>query len=258
MTEAHKTQVQAQFGGSADRYVASAGHAAGEDLEWLIARGRARGAARVLDVATGGGHTALAFARFTPSVVATDLAEPMLHAARTFAGAQGAGRVRFLAADVDALPFRDASFGVVTCRIAAHHFPELLPALRQIARVLRPGGSLLVEDILGHDDPELAAFIREVETRRDPTHVRAFRQLEWTAFLRACGLTVMDEAVITRVRGWDDWTRRARMTEESRRALERFVLDAPAASREAFRFEIEGERVHSFSDRLLLLRADKD
>jgi SAM-dependent methyltransferase len=258
MTQAHKSQVQAQFGGSVDQYVASAGHAAGEDLDWLVARGQARAAARVLDLATGGGHTAIAFARFTPAVVASDLTEPMLRAARGLAAARGAANVAFVAADADALPFRDASFGAVTCRIAAHHFPELLPALRQVARVLRPGGSLLVADILGHDDPELAAFIREVETRRDPTHVRAFRQLEWTAFLRACGLTVIDEAVVTRRRGWDDWTTRARMPEEARRALERFVLDAPARCREAFGFELDGDRILSFSDRLLLLRADKD
>ena len=56
--------------------------------------------------------------------------------------------------------------------------------------MLRAGGSFLVEDILGHEDEEAAAFILEVERRRDPSHVRAYRQIEWTAFLRAAGLTV--------------------------------------------------------------------
>ena len=50
MTDAHKTQVQAQFGPSAEAYVKSQGHAAGDDLEWLLYRGRQRGAARVLDM----------------------------------------------------------------------------------------------------------------------------------------------------------------------------------------------------------------
>ena len=107
---------------------------------------------------------------------------------------------------MEALPFRAGTFGTVTCRIAAHHFPALLPALREVARVLRAGGSFLVQDILGHEDAEAAAFITEVERRRDPSHVRAFRQLEWTAFLRAAGLTVMDEAVMSKRRSWDDWT----------------------------------------------------
>jgi SAM-dependent methyltransferase len=258
MSERHKSAVRASFGPSADAYVRSAGHAGGEDLERLLDWGRQRGAARVLDIATGGGHTALGFARFTPTVVATDLTVPMLEAARRFIAAEGATGVRFLAADAEALPFRDAAFGVVTCRIAAHHFPELLPVLRQVARVLRPGGSFLAQDILGHDDAELAAFILEVERRRDPSHVRAFRQIEWTAFLRAAGLTVMDEAVVSKVRLWEDWTGRTRMRPEDREALERFVLEAPARYRQAFDFRIEDERVRSFTDRMLLLRADKD
>ncbi len=253
-----KARVQAQFGGSADAYVTSAGHAAGEDLERLLDWGRRRAATRALDIATGGGHTALAFAGFTPMVVATDLTLPMLGAARKFIAGQGVAGVHFVAADVEALPFHDESFGVVTCRIAAHHFPELAPAVRQVARVLRRGGSFLVEDILGHDDPELAAFIMEVEKRRDPSHVRSFRQLEWTAFLRAAGLTVMNEAIVGKVRIWEEWTGRSRMSPGEKAALDRFVLEAPARCREAFRFQVDGARIHSFADRMLLLRADKD
>ncbi|MGH7399022.1 MAG: class I SAM-dependent methyltransferase [Candidatus Rokuibacteriota bacterium] len=258
MSEQQKAQVRAQFGPSAAAYVTSAGHAAGPDLEQLLAWGRKRGAARVLDIATGGGHTALAFSRFTSSVVAVDLTLPMLRAAREFLAAQGTGNIRILAADVEALPFGAGSFGTVTCRLAAHHFPALLPALREVTRVLRAGGSFLVQDILGHDDEEASAFIREVERRRDPSHVRAFRQIEWTAFLRAAGLTVMDEAVMSRRRDWADWTSRMRMTPASRADLERFVLAAPARCRDAFDFAIENGRIASFSDRMLLLRADRD
>ncbi len=258
MSESQRVRVQAQFGPSAAAYVTSAGHVGGPDLEQLLAWGRKRAAARVLDLASGGGHTALAFSRFTASVVAVDLTLPMLQAARDFAAREGAGGVRFLAADVEALPFREGSFGTVTCRIAAHHFPALLPAVREVARVLRSGGSFLVQDILGHDDEELAAFILEIERRRDPSHARAYRQIEWTAFLRAVGLTVIDEAIMSKRRLWEDWTGRMRMTPEARADLEQFVLAAPARCREAFDLRVEGGRIVSFSDRMLLLRADKD
>jgi SAM-dependent methyltransferase len=258
VSETHRARVQAQFGPSAAAYVASAGHAGGPDLDQLLAWGRRRESARVLDIATGAGHTAVGFSRFTPSVVAMDLTLPMLGAARDFAAREGAGAVRFLAGDVEALPFREGSFGTVTCRIAAHHFAALLPPLREVARVLRPGGSFLVQDILGHDDEELAGFILEIERRRDPSHVRAYRQLEWTAFLRAAGLTVIDEVVLNRRRPWEEWTRRMRMTPEARTALEHFVLAAPARCREAFDFAVEDGRIVSFSDRMLLLRADRD
>ena len=257
MPDPHKAQVQAQFGATAEAYVRSAGHAGGPDLERLLAWGRATGQSRVLDVATGGGHTALAFSTFTPTVVATDLAEPMLLAARAFAASQGMTTIRFLGADADALPFRDASFGVVTCRIAAHHFPAVPPALRQVARVLLPGGSFLLQDILGHDDPELAGFILEVERRRDPSHVRSLSQREWTDCLTAAGFTVIEEAIVTKGRPWEEWTGRMRMSAEARAHLDRFVLDAPARCREAFSFTVEDGRIRSFADRMLLIRAGK-
>ena len=125
MTDEPKAKVH-----TAEAHVRSGGHAQGEDLARLLRWGQSRGAARVLDIATGGGHTALAFSGFTPTVVATDLSLPTVGAARKLIAGQGVAGVHFAAADVDALPFRAESFGVVTCRIAAHHFPELLPALR--------------------------------------------------------------------------------------------------------------------------------
>ena len=84
MTDAQARRVQAQFGASAAAYVESPLHAAGEDLDRLLAWGAARRADRVLDVATGGGHTALAFAGIARRVVAYDLTEPMLAAARAY------------------------------------------------------------------------------------------------------------------------------------------------------------------------------
>src|SRR5262249_61412638 len=109
-------------------------------------------------------------------------------------------------------------------RWAPPPFPPPLPAMKEVARVLRPGGSFLVQDILGHDDPELAAFILEVEKRRDPSHVRAFTHREWEAFLKAAGMTVIDEEILAKSRPWDDWTERQRMTAEARAELERFIL----------------------------------
>ena len=187
MSEEQARRVQAQFGASAAAYVTSPLHAAGEDLDRLLAWGAARRADRVLDVATGGGHTALAFARIVRRVVACDLTEPMLAAARAHVRARGAANVEFVSGDADALPFRDEAFDVVTCRTAAHHFADVATAVKQMHRVLRPGGSLLLQDILGHDDADANAFILEVEKRRDPSHVRSYRAAHWKAFLRAAG-----------------------------------------------------------------------
>ena len=257
MSETQARKVQDQFGAIAAAYVTSAGHAGGDDLERLLAWGRALRPRRVLDVATGGGHTALAFAGLGARVTAFDLTEPMLRTARTFLTERGAD-VRFVAGDVEALPFRAGAFDVVTCRIAAHHFANVGPAVRQIAAAVRHGGTFLIQDILGHDDAGASAFITEVERRRDPSHVRAYRAAEWKAILKGAGLTVMDEAIVQKGRPWDEWTTRTRMTPDARAALEAFVQAAPAAHRDAFDFRIEGGRIESFTDRMILLRADKD
>ena len=88
--------------------------------------------------------------------------------------------------------------------------------------------------------------------------MRAFRQIEWTAFLRAAGLTVIDEAVVSKVRDWDDWTAQAQMSSTAKRDLDRVVLAAPAHCRDAFEFMVEAGQIRSFTTRLLLLRADRD
>jgi ubiquinone/menaquinone biosynthesis C-methylase UbiE len=258
VSDAQARRVQAQFGASAAAYVTSPLHAAGEDLDRLLAWGAARRADRVLDVATGGGHTALAFAGIARRVVAYDLTEPMLAAARVHVQDRGAANVDFVAGDAGALPFRDESFDVVTCRTAAHHFADVAAAVRQIQRVLRPGGSLLLQDILGHDDADASAFILEVERRRDPSHVRSYRAAEWKAFLRAVGLTVMEDFVIWKLREWNEWTGRMRMPAEARRELEEFVRRAPERCRAAFDFRVTLETVVSFNDRQVLIRADRD
>jgi ubiquinone/menaquinone biosynthesis C-methylase UbiE len=251
-------KVQAQFGAVAAAYVTSPGHAAGNDLEQIIAWGRALAPSRVLDLATGGGHTALGLAPIARHVTAYDVTEAMLHAARGFLRERGAGSAAFVAGDVQALPFCDGAFDVVSCRIAAHHFADVAAAVREVRRVLRPGGTFLLQDILGHDDGEAAAFITEVERRRDPSHVRAYRAVEWKAFLRAAGLTVMDSTVVTKGRPWEEWTGRTRMTAAGRRDLDAFVRAAPERCRAAFDFRLVGDRVESFMDRMLLVRADRD
>lgn len=257
MSEGQAGRVQAQFGASATAYVQSASHAGGADLDTLVAWGRALGPTRVLDVATGGGHTALAFAGVARRVVACDLTEPMLQAARAFVRSREVSNVAWVAGDVEALPFGDGAFDAVTCRIAPHHFADVPAALRQVARVLRAGGAFLVQDILGHDDREAAAFILEVERRRDPSHVRAYRAAEWHAFLTEAGFRVREEAVVTKVREWADWTGRMRLPAAATRDLEAFVRRAPARCRAAFDFVLDGERVVAFTDRMILLRADR-
>src|SRR5262245_42318632 len=120
--EDSKDLVRQQFGAHAEAYVRSAVHGHAPSLARLVEVAAPQPEWRVLDGSTGGGHAALAFAPHVREVVATDLSPEMLAAAERFAGERGAANVTFQVADAEALPFPDASFDLVTNRIALHHY----------------------------------------------------------------------------------------------------------------------------------------
>lgn len=253
----HKARVQAQFGATAESYVQSTTHASGDDLARMVALSGVTATSRVLDVATGGGHTALAFAPHAGHVVASDLTEPMLEAAKSFILGKGHQNVSFQIADAEALPFADAEFDVVTCRIAPHHFPEIRKFAREVARVLKPGGRFVLLDNLAPADPELDEFINSVEVLRDPTHIRCYTEAEWRSFAEEAGLTVQLTELHGKKHNFADWVVRSQQPPEvNAEVTERFRSASPAV-KEAFQIQVEGGEVRSYVDQKLLLIAGK-
>lgn len=179
-----------RFNQTAEGYVNSPSHAKGTDLTRMVTIADPQPGWRVLDVATGGGHTALAFARHTAHVTATDIAANMLEKSAAFIREQGVTNVDFREADAENLPFEAGSFDLVTCRIAPHHFPDVGQFVNEAARVLQPGGLLLVQDQMVPSDEATAAAINAFEKLRDPSHNRALSQATWIACFQAAGLTV--------------------------------------------------------------------
>lgn len=98
---------------------------------------------QVLDLASGVGDPALSIAQAVgPSghVTATDLGPGMIAFAEELAKKKGLRNIEFRVADVEALPFPDGSFDVVSCRFGVMFFPEQVKAFRECRRVLQPGG----------------------------------------------------------------------------------------------------------------------
>src|SRR5712691_11718293 len=116
-----KSLVQEQFGATAAHYLTSKPHAKGKSLERLVELVQPQPAWRALDVATGAGHTAYAFAPHVARMWATDITEEMLNLVREEAGKRGLANMRVAHAKAEALPFEDETFDLVTCRIAPHH-----------------------------------------------------------------------------------------------------------------------------------------
>lgn len=254
----HRQRVREQFGATAEGYVASPTHAAGDDLAQLVAWAEGGPAKRALDVATGGGHTALALVPHYGRVIAGDLTPRMLDRARAFIGARGGANVALACADAEALPFRDAAFDAVACRIAPHHFGDPARFVREAARVLRPGGIFLLEDSVIPDDPAAGAFLNRAEVLRDPTHVRSLAAAEWRDLAAAAGLTVEATRLFPKTHPFDDWLARARTPEPRRAELTALFRDAPPAARAALAIAVAPDgRVRSYTDQKILLKARK-
>ncbi|HEV2073069.1 MAG TPA: class I SAM-dependent methyltransferase [Thermomicrobiales bacterium] len=180
----------------------------------------------LLDIATGGGHVTRVFAPHVASVVATDLTPPILeHAAKAFAG-WGIGNVTTAVADAEALPFDDASFDIVTCRIAPHHFPDPAAFVREVARVLRLGGRFVLVDSTVPEGEDGALFNR-FEKLRDPSHVRSLTAGEWTSLLGDAGFSIEAIEPFMKRHDFADWTSRSRTSAEDREELTRMILGAP-------------------------------
>lgn len=137
------------------------------------------GGGRVLDVGTGPAQIPIELvARSEGSrAVAIDAARHMLRAGAEHLKRTGTGeRVRLVLTDAKRLPFPDASFDAVLSNSIVHHIPDPVPCFAEIARVLRPGGALLLRDLHRPDDvAELDHLVATYATDCDDRQRGLFR-----------------------------------------------------------------------------------
>lgn len=221
-----KETVRDQFSRNAEKYVTSSIHAKGDDLPLLVEWLEPGADWQVLDAATGGGHVSKALSPFVAQIVATDLTKEMLAAARKHLIEEGCDNVGFVVADAEDLPFLDDSFDAVTCRIAAHHFPDPGRFITEAARVLKRGGKLLLIDNVVPEEARLDLFINTLEKLRDESHVRCCSLAQWTGWMKDAGLEVRKQRVRKKTFEFPTWVRRTARTEEQVKQVESHILKA--------------------------------
>jgi ubiquinone/menaquinone biosynthesis C-methylase UbiE len=240
-------RVQSQFGPVAEEYTISPTHANPEELARLVALVAPQAADRVLDIATGAGHTALAFAPYVAEVVAYDLTATMLEEVERNAARRGIRNVTTLRGAAESLPFEESRFEIAAVRIAAHHFADVQQAIDEMSRVATPGGRVVVVDTTVPEDDRLDEEINALEKLRDPSHVRNYRPSEWRAMLEAAGLSV----TVAEVRmgaalyelDFESWTARMRTPAAAVTELERRFRSASPALREALDIQTENDQI---------------
>ena len=215
----HKSLVQHQFGRSADDYATSQVHAAGESLQVLVNLVSAQSDWSVLDVATGAGHTAIAFAPLVDHVVATDITDQMLTTTQQLAETKGVNNLETSLADAESLPFGDQCFDLVTCRLAFHHFQNQHQALTEFARVLKPGGLIGFTDNYTVDDPDAAGFYNQFETIRDPSHHIVHSLAGLNSLFRKAGFEIHDSKLMAKEFEFQKWADRQRVSNSDKEIL---------------------------------------
>jgi len=165
--------------------------------------------------------------------VGLDLTPAMLAEARALAAAREVTNLRLERGDAEALPFAAESFDLATCRYAAHHFGDPRRVLAEAARVLRPGGRLLLHDVVAPEAPVADTFLQTIELLRDGSHVRDHRPSEWVAMLREAGFAVREVARWPLAIDFDAWVGRMATPEPEVAMLRRLLRAAPGEAREA-------------------------
>lgn len=236
----HDAVVTAQFGPRAGFYLTSAVHAAGVDLDALVALIGDRPEATLLDLGCGGGHVAYLLAPRLRHVTAVDLSDAMLATVTAEAARRGLENLDTRLASVERLPFADAGFDIVVSRYSAHHWHDVAAGLREARRVLKPGGLAVFIDVVAPEAPLLDTWLQSLELLRDPSHVRNYGIHAWERLLREAGIA---PGAVSRFRlplEFSAWIRRMATPPIHTEAIRSLQAAAAAEVREHFEIQADG------------------
>ena len=241
---------RAFFSKHAKDYDQSTSHASGPDLAMLTALVEPNSQDRLLDVAAGTGHTALHLRPHVASATLVDLTPEMLAQARRAAIEKGLS-VETVLADATAIPLPDGAFSVITCRRAAHHFPDVPAFLQEAYRLLSPGGRLAIADMTADD--YAISLLNQMERLRDSSHVAALAPGAWRQELVQAGFDVravqLQEEPYTLTR----WLQPVKAEDVDMAALHALLEGATTAQRLALGIRQDGGGWHLTKRRVVVL-----
>jgi SAM-dependent methyltransferase len=236
----HHAIVAQQFGPQAAAYVASAAHSSGPDLDRLEAIARERPGARVLDLGCGGGHASFRVAEQVAEVVACDLSSGMLAAVTAEAQRRNLGNITTCHAPAERLPFDDAAFSMLVCRLTAHHWHDLEAGLREARRILADDAPAVFIDVVSPAHPALDTHLQALELLRDPSHVRDYRLDEWIAAVGRGGFAIDRVQTHLLRMEFTSWVERMATPALHVEAIRSLQAAASGQVRRAFRIEADG------------------
>ena len=252
-TRSHHDNVEKQFGSQANAYLTSTVHASGRDLQRLAERLSAFPQASVLDMGCGAGHASFAAAHQVKQVVAYDLSAQMLDVVALAAKEKGLDNIATRQGYAESLPFEDGSFDVVISRYSAHHWHDVGRALREVNRVLKPGGVVIVMDVMSPGHPVRDIWLQTVEALRDTSHVRNYSSGEWLSLMNDANL-IADTVLTDRLPlAFSSWGARMRTPQVLIDAVRLYQQSASAEVQAYFALQQDG----SFTSDTIMVESHK-
>lgn len=229
------TLVAKHFGSAAQNYLTSSVHALGSDLQQLENLAQALKPKKTLDLGCGAGHASYALAQGSASsIVAYDLLEQMLGIVAKEAQTRGLTQITTQQGPAETLPFPDNSFDLIVTRFSAHHWRDLDAALTEAARVLAPGGTLIVIDVVAPETPLFDTVLQTIEILRDPSHVRDYRVSEWNAMLTRAGFSISNHHQWKLPLEFKSWVSRIGTSDDGVKALQTVFAALPLEVKDYF------------------------
>jgi ubiquinone/menaquinone biosynthesis C-methylase UbiE len=226
----HERDIESAFSRQAESFNASAIANADELLEAIVESARPQPAERWLEAACGPGIVSRRLGRLVGSVHGIDLTPAMIATARREAQAAGIDNVTFEVADAASIPAPDSSYDGAVTRFSLHHIPVPARVVRELARVVRPGGTIAVLDHLADPEPEARAWAHEIERLRDPSHWACLSRQRLLDLGRESGLALEYERRFSFELDFEDWLQRGTTDAGAHELVEQALAENPTGT----------------------------
>jgi ubiquinone/menaquinone biosynthesis C-methylase UbiE len=245
MSKKHKEAVQKQFTKTAEAFSTFAIRDTPDVLKEKVDFAKPQSTDAVLDIACGPGAFALALAPRVQLVRGVDLTPEMLRRARAYQAEKQISNAAFTQGDAEQLPFPAGTFDLVSCQCSFHHMPKPQLVLREMVRVAKPEGRLLVIDPLAPESDSKYEIYNRIELLRDPSHTLTLRLTDFLRLFDEAGLEILRQALRRRPRSFNNWMLRGGHAPGTKRYIEtRNVLeDSMAGDRAGFAAQAQGEDI---------------
>jgi SAM-dependent methyltransferase len=226
--------IVSEFTQQAETFNTSAVARAAETLDELVRVAAPESTDRWLEVACGPGIVSRTLAPLVREVHGVDMTPAMVDVARREAAAAGLGNATFEVGDATALALADDSVDGAVARFTIHHVPVPGRLFDELARVVRPGGAVILADHVADEDVDDAAWSHEIERLRDPSHWACLTVPRLWALAGQAGLVFERERLVPVELDFDDWLRRGSGGASAAPLIERALAERPEGT-ECFR-----------------------